>query len=80
MDDCKKRKAQKCKAAIEAKENDRIFNSKISLGEKLKELLPDRNLPINKVSKWEQLATSYLTDMGYLPNNNQLAVSIAAVL
>ena len=32
-----------------------------------------------QVAKWEQLANSYLTDMNYLPNNNQLGVSIAAV-
>ena len=45
----KKRRKERRKADVERKEMDRIFKSKNTLGEKLKELLPEQEIKATKV-------------------------------
>ena len=60
-----------------------IFDAGVTLDERLKKLLPEelhKESNSRAVEQWKEYVKRYLQETDYVPNNNQLAVSIAAVL
>ena len=64
-------------------EEKRRFDDKLSVEDKLAEIHPkelSNEFDSSKVQMWKELVTKYLRESDYVPNNNQLAISISAAL